>query len=372
MEEGQGLPRRIVGADLLGRGRGGAVAEAAAAGFLMGGIRPKEKTGILAQTAEGGGVRRKVLEDGGIGVAAIESHQERARGGGGIGVEGGAQIADLFRGALAEAGGTGLDSIQFLFAGGRFPRRFRRRGGMAKSDGNHAAPALGKRESQRGLEETLGAHEIGLEARAEGIAAPGDAGGVQAGAAQQGVIQDRAHRGTGRELRNRGAAGDGEERLDGKAWAREEAVTGGPVVELRAAGAQQTGHGMTSQTEQGAQGEGLGVRGEAALVEVGGALAPEVFELGEDAGRVFFSSEGGGEGRRKASKPLFSTNHSTVSPRENSRAWARAEGKLMYHCSLVWRLMSWTLVGKPMEASFEISSHITRYQKSGSCVKKKT
>src|SRR5580658_5621946 len=40
-----------------------------------------------------------------------------------------------------------------------------------------------------------------------------------------------------------------------------------------------------------------------------------------------------------------------------------AEGKLMYHCSLALRLMSWTLVGKPMrEVSFRsISSCITRY-----------
>src|SRR5437764_13387462 len=41
-----------------------------------------------------------------------------------------------------------------------------------------------------------------------------------------------------------------------------------------------------------------------------------------------------------------------------------AEGKLMYHCSLAWRLMSWTLVGKPMGAPrFTLSSHITRYHK---------
>jgi hypothetical protein len=29
--------------------------------------------------------------------------------------------------------------------------------------------------------------------------------------------------------------------------------------------------------------------------------------------------------------------HSTISPRENSMAWAKAAGKLMYHCSLFWR-----------------------------------
>jgi hypothetical protein len=42
-----------------------------------------------------------------------------------------------------------------------------------------------------------------------------------------------------------------------------------------------------------------------------------------------------------------------------------AEGKLMYHCSLALRLMSWTLVGKPMVTRpFVVSSHITRYHKS--------
>jgi hypothetical protein len=111
---------------------------------------------------------------------------------------------------------------------------------------------------------------------------------------------------------------------------------------------------MASQTKQGAQREGLSVRGDAALVEAGEALAPELFELGEDTGRVFFSTEAGGAARRKANSPLSSTNHSTISPRENSMAWARAEGKLMYHCSLAWRLINCTLVGNPIgKASFE-------------------
>ena len=107
------------------------------------------------------------------------------------------------------------------------------------------------------------------------------------------------------------------------------------------------GHGVPSQTEQGTQREGLGVRGKAPRVEAGAALVPELREMGEDASGVFFSSGAGVAVRRKASRLLSSTNHSTTSPRENSMAWARAEGKLMYHCSLARRLMSWTLVGKP-------------------------
>jgi hypothetical protein len=105
---------------------------------------------------------------------------------------------------------------------------------------------------------------------------------------------------------------------------------------------------MTPQTEQTAQREGLGALGDAPLVEGGEAFPPELLEGGEDAGRVFFSVGAGGWRRRRASRLLSSTVHSTVSPREKSIAWARAEGKLIYHCSLAWRLMSWTLVGKPM------------------------
>jgi hypothetical protein len=185
--------------------------------------------------------------------------------------------------------------------------------------------------------------------RAEGIAAPGDAGSAEAGAAQERIIKDGADGSLRREFGQHGAADDGEDGLDGKTVVREEPVTGGPVTTLRAASGEQAGHGMTPQTKQRTQRERLGVRGKAPLAEAGGALAPELFELGEDAGRVFFSTAGGVEARRSASKLLSSTNHSTVSPRENSMAWARAEGKLMYHCSLDRRLMSWTLVGNPIE-----------------------
>jgi hypothetical protein len=51
--------------------------------------------------------------------------------------------------------------------------------------------------------------------------------------------------------------------------------------------------------------------------------------------------------------------HSTVSPRSNSIAWATAEGKLIYHCSLSLRLISWTLVGNPI--GLLISSYSTRH-----------
>jgi hypothetical protein len=224
---------------------------------------------------------------------------------------------------------------------------------MQKGDGDQALGAVRSGQGEGSLEEALSAYEVGLEARTEGIAAPGDPGGARAGAAHQGIIEHGADGSLGRELRDHGAADEGEDGLEGKTLLREETVAGAPVLELRAGSGEQTSHGMASQAEQRAQREGLGALGEASLVEAGEALAPELFEMGEDTGRVFFRTEGGGLVRRRARRPLLSTNHSTVSPRENSMAWATAEGKLMYHCSLAWRLISWTLVGNPMgRASF--------------------
>ena len=258
-------------------------------------------------------------------------------------------MADLFAGALAAAGGANFGTILLPLGVGGLFRRLGESGSVAKGDGQYPAGAVGSREGERSLQEALGAHEIGLETWAERIAPPADSGSVQTGAAQERIIEDGADRSLSGQLGQHGAANHGEDGCNGKTVVGKEPVTGGPVTKLRAAGGEQAGHGMTSQTKQSAQRESLGVRGETALAEAGAALAPELFKLGEDAGRVFFSTEGGVEARRRASSPLSSTNHSTVSPRENSRAWARAEGKLMYHCSLAWRLMSWTLVGNPIE-----------------------
>ena len=353
--EGEGLPGRMVGADLFGSGSGKSVSAAAAAGFRRLRIRQEQQLGILAEAADGGGFRGKVAEDGLVGVASVEGDHPSARGGGGLGVERGTQIADLFAGALAEAGGANFGTIPLPLGVGGLLGRLGESGSVAEGDGQHAAGAVGSREGERSLQKALSAHEVGLERRAERIASPGDSGSAQAGAAQKRIIKDGADRSLRRQLGQHGAANHGEEGFDGQAVLGEESVTGGPVTKLRAASGEQAGHGMTSQTKQRAQRESLGVRGESALMEAGAALAPELLELGEDAGRVFFRTEGGVEARRSASSPLSSTNHSTVSPRENSMAWARAEGKLMYHCSLAWRLMSWTLVGNPMEKPpFEI------------------
>ena len=66
--------------------------------------------------------------------------------------------------------------------------------------------------------------------------------------------------------------------------------------------------------------------------------------LGEPADDLrlsyFFSFEAGGSLLFSTSVALSSTNHSTTSARSNSMACATAAGRLIYHCSLFFLLMS--------------------------------
>ena len=173
--------------------------------------------------------------------------------------------------------------------------------------------------SRRTVGETLAAHKVGLKTRSERIAPPSHAGSVKTGAAQQRIIHDGAKRGAGGKLSGDGAADDGKHFRQRETIAGEEAKGGAPVLELRACSGEEAGT-MASEAKHGTQREGLGAVGDAALGEVGEALAPELLKLREDTGRVFFRTVGGAWGRRSASRVLSSTSHSTVSPRENSMA----------------------------------------------------
>ena len=190
------------------------------------------------------------------------------------------------------------------------------------------------------LQKPLSAHEVGLEARSQRITPPGDAGRVETRTPQQRIVKHRAKRCACGQLIGDGPTNDGEDLGQRQTILGKEPIGGTPIVELRSGSGQQAGHGVASETKQGTQREGLRAVGDAALVEGGEAFVPELLEAGEDAGGVFFKTEGGGSRRRSASRVLSSMIHSTVSPRENSIAWATAEGKLMYHCSLALRWMS--------------------------------
>ena len=170
------------------------------------------------------------------------------------------------------------------------------------------------------LEEALSAYKVGLETRPERIAPPGNAGRVQAGAAQQRIVEDGAKGRAGGQLAGDAAPDDGEDLGHGDAILGEEAIGRRPIVELGAGSGQQAGHGVASETEQRTQRERLRAVGDALLVEGGGALFPESLELREDTGGVFFRTGGGASRRRSARRALSSMIHSTVSPLENSMA----------------------------------------------------
>ena len=193
----------------------------------------EEQLGVLADTADGGGVVGQVFEHGLIGVAAIEGDEEPAGGGGRVGIEGGAQLADLLDGALAEAGGAHGEAVFLLLGGGGLFARLGGSGSVAKGDGDDAAVAFGRGQHQRSLEKALGAHEIGLKVRSERVAAPGDAGGAEAGAAHERIIEARRRRERRAAVRSPGAPHHGEDRVEGKTRLGKEPVTGGPVTKLR-------------------------------------------------------------------------------------------------------------------------------------------
>ena len=191
---------------------------------------------------------------------------------------------------------------------------------MNEGDGRQPVDTVISRHPSGYLQEALGPHEVGLKVRSERIATPGDAGCMKARTAQERIIQDSTKRRAWGQLFGHSTAHDGKDLRQRQSILREEPIGGAPILKLGAGSSEQTSHGVASEAEQRTQREGLRAVGDAALVEGRDALVPELLELGEETGRVFFKVGGGASSRRSASNALSSTIHSTVSPRENSMA----------------------------------------------------
>lgn len=276
--------------------------------------------GIFTNAADAGSAGRNGFEDCGVGVAAIEGEYQGAVFAAGILIERVAQTDHLLCAAQAKTGIARIETILLPDFGSSIVFGLRRCGGMEESNGSETKAAVVAGQGGGQLEKALAAHEVGLKTRAEGIAPPCHAGGMKTGAAQQSIVHDGAKRGSWGKFIGDGAADDGKHFSQRKTIAGEQTKGGAPVLELRAGSGEQTSHGMSSETEQRTQREGLRAVGDAALVEEGEALVPESPELREDTGRVFFRTVAGASGRRSASRVLSSTSHSTVSPRKNSMA----------------------------------------------------
>lgn len=241
MVERDGLPRlRFVGTKLLGRWSSGAVAKGPAASLGRGRRRREIELCIFADAADTGGVRRNLPEDGGVGIAAIESKQQGSLRAAGIQIQGIAELDHLLRGAQTKACGMAVATELCENRGGRFGfgLRLGRGWSMEERDGDQAEGAIFAGHRGRDLEEALGANEVGLEAWTEWIATPGDTGNVETSATEEGVIDDGAKRGTGRQLFDDRTADDGKDVGNGNALLGEESVGSAPIQKLGSGGSE--------------------------------------------------------------------------------------------------------------------------------------
>src|SRR5271155_3313645 len=74
MRESHGLPgRRVIATELVRGRRIGSITQTAAAGLPPSRIGQEAQMCVFANATDAGGVRRNVSQDGGVGIAAVES-----------------------------------------------------------------------------------------------------------------------------------------------------------------------------------------------------------------------------------------------------------------------------------------------------------
>ena len=172
------------------------------------------------------------LQDRGVGIPAIAKDVERTCTVARLSVERLTERGDLLGCAAGETGQPGGFAVIRAFLVRGFGRRPDGSGGVEEGDRHHAMAS--PREGHIGgeLQYALSAHEVGLEVRAEGVAAPADSRYADAGFAEQGVINGDAKRSVAGEEIQRGMTNDGENLREGQPSSGEEAIVGRPIVEL--------------------------------------------------------------------------------------------------------------------------------------------
>jgi len=305
-----------------------------------------------------------VFQDGFVGEAAIDTDDQRAFCSGGVLIEFFSEVMNALGALLGEIAALLFLPIGLLGFFGGIGSGSLGCGAMLKVDGDGAGTGgsgvFGNEDGA--LQKSQSPNEVDVEGGSLGIVPPGGSVDLAPAFVQEGVIH-RDDEGSGGVLLGlHGLPSDPKERFRIEAPALEETEIGGPIGELPTGGGEKSGEGVPPQAKKGAEGQPSGAFPGSILGEGGPGLLPEfVQSVHQGSCRFFLRAEGGGSRRRRTNWALSSMSHSTVSPRWNSMAWATAAGKLTYHCSLAFRLMSWTLVGYPM-AILLVSSHITRYQ----------
>ena len=325
---------RLVLAQGLGGGGGRAVEAFGASGLLVGRGGKVEEFGVLADSSDQDGPVGQAFENRPVAVASVDVGDQEAIVAVEFLVE---SLAGLDEGG--DAGGGEILCAALLSVGLPLLRRGVALGlghgrDVVKADGQGAGGAgEGLAAGQGGhLKEPLGADEVGVERGAQRVAAIAHAGDLRAGFGQVGVVHGHHQRPPGPRQGQHAAEDRIEQSLVLPAVLGEEAVVGGPVHVESAGGGEPGGAGVPAQAGQLADGQPAAAVPGAALSEDVHVLLPESQEVVEEAQRFFLPAAA--SGRRRSRCCLSWTVHSTVSPLVNSMAWARAAGKLMYHCWL--------------------------------------
>ena len=244
-EGANGLPGdRFIFPQLFGRRRGRAINPSPSLARLL--VGELVKFGVGADPSD----ERDAFGDGFehrlIGVAAIEGDPQRqvvlsVR------VDVSAQFCDPPTGDVSQTPLLGRLAILApgLLAG--VFAWFGRCGRMDEIDRDHARLTVLSRQGHGDLHETLGADEIGMEGRSEGIARVLGAGNAQAGLFDARVI-DGGDAGGARG--DEPSANGGEKVLGIEALVAVETILGGPIAELSGGGCDLSGHGMSPQANE--------------------------------------------------------------------------------------------------------------------------
>jgi len=245
-EDVDGLPGdRGILAQLLGGGGGRAVNAGAALGEL--GVGQEVKFGVGANATEENGVGGQIFEQRAVGEGAVDGAPQGPLSGA-MGVEPGAEVMQAVRTDGGNTAGFALGAPVVPLGGFGVGPGFLRQGGMDPIDGDHAGLAVGAGGGQGGLQEALRPDEVDAKRGSQGIAQILGALHFLPGFSQTGFIHGRDQGASGALAE---ALADGLEELFGRdAAAFVQPVVGAPVLELSAAGLQQTGDRMGSQTGQ--------------------------------------------------------------------------------------------------------------------------
>ena len=148
--------------------------------------------GVFANPADTGGASRKVSENGGVGVASVESKKQGTVFAAGILIEACPQWQYLLSGAQTEAGSARRETVLGDGFGRGIAFGLLRRRGM--KEGNRGKSEVAVLAGHRGghLQEALAADEVCLEARTERVATPSHPRCTKTGTTQERIVKDGA------------------------------------------------------------------------------------------------------------------------------------------------------------------------------------